>query len=36
MNKLKSANIYLGKYRENVFQCKNIVDINRYNNNKFS
>ena len=37
MNKLESGNIYLGKYREIIYQCENIVDINRFKScNKFS
>ena len=27
MNKLESRNIYLGKYREIIYQCGNIDDI---------
>ena len=36
MNKLESANIYLGKYRENIFQCENIDDINHCKATKLS
>ena len=36
MYKLESGNIYIGKYRENIFQCENIVDSNHCKINKFS
>ena len=29
MNTLESGNIYLGTCREIIYQCENIVDINR-------
>ena len=36
MNKHESGNIYLGKYREIIYQCEIIVDINSCKTNKFS
>ena len=36
MNKLESGNIYIEKYREIIYQCENIVIINRCKFNKFS
>ena len=31
MNKIESSDIYLGKYKENIFKCQNIYEINHYN-----
>ena len=31
MNKLESSEIYLGKYKENIFYCQNIYEINHCN-----
>ena len=40
MNKLERSDIYLGKYKENIFYCQNIVKliivITGLKTNKFS
>ena len=36
MNTLKSGSVYVDKYKENVFQCVNIDEINHSKIKKFS
>ena len=36
MNKLESGIIYLGKYREMIYQCEHIVDIDRCKTNNLT
>ena len=36
MNKIESSDIYLGKYKENIFYCQYMYEITGVKTNEFS